>query len=243
MPGFALLKSIAAETECLYHDLACSDDTPHGVIEEERCAENRRLLCGSRGDRGRAVARLCRLHASATPWPWYAALPPLNFALASHVRRGREEFVLPHWRGNAKSGRVAWLNLGASCYDVRHNLMPPRSYALAHPGSRWSAGDRTVLNHLRISVVTDFMTPYFSFRSSFVHASELALCIVLAGCAGRPCDSDAVRLELQEVLVRMHARNAVPGISAAVLAPDHFSGVVTVASGVRSTSGADAPTR
>ncbi len=84
-------------------------------------------------------------HATHTTWPWYAVVPPFNFVLASHVRRGRREFLLPTWAGIAASatdsGRRPWMNLGASCYDVKHGIMPPRSYRVLHPESRWSPAE------------------------------------------------------------------------------------------------------
>ncbi len=150
-------------------------------------------------------------HSPSTRWPWYAAVPPLNFVLASHVRRGREEFELPHWRGTASSGRAAWMNLGASCYDVRQHLMPPRGYALLHPNSRWSASE-----------IERFCRWAEQTRDSL-----------------RRCDRDSVQVELQELMRRMHARNPVPGISAAISVPDHLSGVLTAVSGARSASTTD----
>ena len=84
-------------------------------------------------------------HSAATAWPWYATVFPFNSLLASHVRRGREEFTLPSWTGTTASGRLAWMNLGASCYDVRHGIMPPSSYRMVHPESRWSTAEMDAL--------------------------------------------------------------------------------------------------
>ncbi len=156
-------------------------------------------------------------HSSSTRWPWYASLSPANFVLASHVRRGREEFALPHWQGTGNSGRAAWMNLGASCYDVRNDVMPPRGYVLLNPASRWTTSE-----------VEQFCSWAERLRDSLKAAVGVSV-----------CDRDAVQVAMQGVVRRMHARNPVPGISVAVSAPDLFTGVATSVTGARSANALD----
>lgn len=84
-------------------------------------------------------------HSDETRWPWYAQVAPVSWWLADDVRRGTREMNYSRWVDSTAGARRPWQNLGASCYDVRTSLMPPRMYLALHPGAKLQAADITAL--------------------------------------------------------------------------------------------------
>jgi hypothetical protein len=80
------------------------------------------------------VERACaNCHSNATVWPWYSAVAPMSWLLATHVNEGRRAMNLSEWPRDPAAS-VAALTL--ACADMESGHMPPASYRMLHPESR-----------------------------------------------------------------------------------------------------------
>jgi mono/diheme cytochrome c family protein len=79
-------------------------------------------------------------HSHETVWPLQAYVAPVSWLVAHDVEEGREEMNFSRW-SEVDPARVA----RKLPEEVGEGEMPPRLYALAHPGARLSDADRAVL--------------------------------------------------------------------------------------------------
>jgi len=75
-------------------------------------------------------------HSSETRWPWYSAITPVNFLLASDVRRGRGRMNFSEW-ALMKPGKMQ-SRLESMSDMVGHREMPLKTYLFLHPEARLS---------------------------------------------------------------------------------------------------------
>lgn len=61
----------------------------------------------------------------------------------------------------------------------------------------------------------------------------------MVACSENACDPVPLSANTTALVQRMHARNPVPGISVAIVAPGYFTGAVTAVHGLRSLTGPD----
>ncbi len=120
--------------------------------------------------------------------------------------------------------------VGAS--PERHNCLPVAAVADIHARSshvpRLFAGVQKMIRGCgdRIS-----LTPVFA-----------AILLGTTACHRPSCDTAQLNERTKALVQRMHARNPVPGISVAIVAPGMFPGAVTAVHGVRSLASGDSLT-
>ena len=86
------------------------------------------------------MQRSCRdCHSNDTDWPWYSNVAPMSWALASHVKEGRDNFNYSEWSSYDADDQDRLL--GAMCNLTKRGRMPLRSYLFIHRDARLSAAD------------------------------------------------------------------------------------------------------
>lgn len=78
-------------------------------------------------------------HSNETRWPWYSAVVPMAWAVASHVTEGRAHMNFSEWGAYAPGKRIAMLE--KMCDEVRESRMPLPSYLLLHGDARLVEAD------------------------------------------------------------------------------------------------------
>ena len=82
-------------------------------------------------------------HSYGTRWPWYSAVAPVSWLVASDVSTGREHLNFSEW-GSYNRGRVI-SRLDMIISEVDKDEMPPTSYRLLHPDAGLSEEERDIL--------------------------------------------------------------------------------------------------
>ena len=86
------------------------------------------------------MERSCRdCHSNDTEWPWYSNVAPMSWALASHVKEGRENFNYSQWTSYDADDQDRLL--GAMCNLTRRGRMPFPSYLLIHRDAKLSPAE------------------------------------------------------------------------------------------------------
>ena len=82
-------------------------------------------------------------HSNRTQWPWYSAVAPASWLVASDVREGREHLNFSEW-GTYKRGRMI-ARLDGIVSEVDKGEMPLSQYLLIHPDAKISQEQKAVL--------------------------------------------------------------------------------------------------
>lgn len=82
-------------------------------------------------------------HSYQTTWPWYSALAPASWLVASDVNEGREHLNFSEWGKLPPEKRAHALE--EICEEARGGNMPPRLYRLLHPEAKLSGVDLRLL--------------------------------------------------------------------------------------------------
>lgn len=82
-------------------------------------------------------------HSNRTHWPVYSRLAPASWLMEHDVAAARTAMNLSEWSGMPAEGRIAALTRIAA--EVRSGQMPPGPYAIMHPASRLTDGDKQAL--------------------------------------------------------------------------------------------------
>lgn len=82
-------------------------------------------------------------HSNEVRWPWYGYLAPVSWALSRGVEEGRAAMNFSTWPDDDPAGRTRLIE--AAVESVAQGRMPPRYYAVLHPGARLSKEDLAVL--------------------------------------------------------------------------------------------------
>ena len=105
-------------------------------------------------------------HSNETRWPRYSRVAPVSWLIASDVYAARSALNFSTWEriGLAERRTI----MGTISHDVGRGHMPPRLYVLAHPHTRLSERDQTVLREWALSVarasVSHATSQWFSSR-------------------------------------------------------------------------------
>jgi hypothetical protein len=78
-------------------------------------------------------------HSSETRWPWYSAVVPMAWGVASDVNEGRAELNFSQWGRYPARKRIALLE--KMCDEVREGKMPLPQYLWLHRDARLSEAD------------------------------------------------------------------------------------------------------
>lgn len=73
-------------------------------------------------------------HSYQTTWPWYSALAPASWLVASDVNEGREHLNFSEWGKLPPEKRAHALE--EICEEARVGNMPPQLYRLLHPEAK-----------------------------------------------------------------------------------------------------------
>ena len=86
------------------------------------------------------IERSCRdCHSNDTEWPWYSSVAPMSWALASHVKEGRENFNYSQWTSYDADDQDRLL--GAMCNLTKRGRMPYPSYLVIHRDAKLSPAE------------------------------------------------------------------------------------------------------
>lgn len=83
-------------------------------------------------------------HSYRTRWPWYSAVAPASWLVASDVREGREHLNLSEWGKYSRARAASRLDMIIS--EVDKGEMPPASYLLLHNNARLSEEQKDILS-------------------------------------------------------------------------------------------------
>jgi mono/diheme cytochrome c family protein len=75
-------------------------------------------------------------HSAETHWPWYAAVAPASWLVASDVNEGRGQLNFSRWKNYNVFDRADLLD--KICEQVSNGTMPLWQYRLVHRGTRLS---------------------------------------------------------------------------------------------------------
>ncbi len=79
-------------------------------------------------------------HSFETRWPWYSAIAPASWLVASDVHEGRSNVNFSMWGRYSVSRRVQ--SLGDIHDEIADHSMPLPKYLLLHPDARLTDAER-----------------------------------------------------------------------------------------------------
>ena len=82
-------------------------------------------------------------HSEKTRYPIYSYFAPLSWMIERDVRHGRSMLNLSQWQSMNDESRISVLTRMASV--VHNEQMPPRTYAMLHPGARLSPEEQQLV--------------------------------------------------------------------------------------------------
>ncbi len=90
------------------------------------------------------LERACRdCHSNVTVLPWYDAVAPVSWLLASDVNEGRRNMNLSEWGTYPPQKRVQLLQ--KICKEVKGGDMPPWDYVIMHGNAKLTDADRQAI--------------------------------------------------------------------------------------------------
>jgi hypothetical protein len=79
-------------------------------------------------------------HSDESKWPWYSRIAPMSWAVAGHVKDGRERLNFSDWpHDDPQRARKKWNRISE---EVGYGDMPLPSYTWIHAEARLTAGQR-----------------------------------------------------------------------------------------------------
>lgn len=82
-------------------------------------------------------------HSNNTRYPWYAAIQPGSWWMASHIKKGKEELNFDEFGNYSKRRQLS--KLKAIQGSLEEQTMPLPSYLLIHRGASLSQSDQKIL--------------------------------------------------------------------------------------------------
>jgi len=82
-------------------------------------------------------------HSNNTRYPWYAAIQPGSWWMASHIKKGKEELNFDEFGKYSKRRQLS--KLKAIQGSLEDQTMPLPSYLLIHKGASLSLSDQKIL--------------------------------------------------------------------------------------------------
>ena len=82
-------------------------------------------------------------HSHETKWPYYSAIAPVSFFVASHVKDGRRAMNFSKW--NEIDPEIKQKRLKRAIKTVNNGMMALPSYVSAHEEAKLSKDDKEVL--------------------------------------------------------------------------------------------------
>jgi Haem-binding domain len=82
-------------------------------------------------------------HSNRTVWPWYSAIAPVSWLVASDVNGARRHMNFSEWAAYLAYQRQS--HLDEICKIVTEGDMPPLTYTLMHAAARLSDSDREAI--------------------------------------------------------------------------------------------------
>jgi hypothetical protein len=82
-------------------------------------------------------------HSNNTRYPWYAAVQPVGWLLANHIRNGKEKLNFNEFGSYPVRRQISKLNGIAN--SIKHGSMPLSTYTMMHKEARLSAGEKALV--------------------------------------------------------------------------------------------------
>ena len=79
-------------------------------------------------------------HSNETKWPWYSAVAPMSWSIASHVREGRKALNFSRYR--AIDPKIKAKRLKRMIKTTRNGMMPLPSYLWLHKDAKLSPEEK-----------------------------------------------------------------------------------------------------
>ena len=82
-------------------------------------------------------------HSNETKWPWYSAVAPMSWSIASHVREGRKALNFSRYR--TIDPKIKAKRLNRMIKTTRNGMMPLPSYLWLHKDAKLSPEDKQTI--------------------------------------------------------------------------------------------------